>query len=438
MRKLLIITGPQGSGNHLWTHIFSDNPQVVGWSDLVANYWAPHRSEKFSALWKSPEKFYSIDESEWSGDFYITSISCPTGRDTNKNAAGKKVTWAKYDRFIDAATASGFEVVVAILGRDQNILKHQQARIKHASTTHFMLDAYDTLLYKYNPIFISTELLYLYKKRYLDQVSKLLDFPVAIDEAKLNHMLDDDCNTKYTKPYETQYWLDQYRKDVSRNGEIMDGRFGSKIGLKTSTWARRPLYTMYDELSTDTAIHPEAENYLAEYFTNCTDPSKEAYWRPNYMDGKTDNLAEYDTIVGKIKEDNFVLDVGCGYNPFKGRIKNLVSIDKYNPAADQVVDILDYTAPLNSFDVVIALGATNLYSFKLIMMQIEKIVSLVKPGGKIFMRVNPGFDEVTSPKMACCHWTVPDIHFLTRKYNLTIVDPILLTETKRYIFTWQK
>jgi hypothetical protein len=156
------------------------------------------------------------------------------------------------------------------------------------------------------------------------------------------------------------------------------------------------------------------------------------------MDGKPDNLAEYDTIVGKIKDDEFVLDVGCGYNPFKGRIKNLVSIDKYNPAADQVVDILDYTAPLNSFDAVIALGATNLHSFKLIMMQIEKIISLVKPGGKIFMRVNPGFDEVTSPKMALCDWTIPDIHFLTRKYNLTIVDPILLTENKRYIFTWQK
>ena len=86
MRKLLILTGPQGSGNHLWTHIFSDNPQVAGWDELVENYWAPHRSEKFSALWKFPDRFYAINQSEWTEELYVTSISCPTGRDVNKNA----------------------------------------------------------------------------------------------------------------------------------------------------------------------------------------------------------------------------------------------------------------------------------------------------------------------------------------------------------------
>ena len=37
-----------------------------------------------------------------------------------------------------------------------------------------------------------------------------------------------------------------------------------------------------------------------------------------------------------------VLDVGCGYHPFKGRINNIVGIDPYNNCADYEVDILDY------------------------------------------------------------------------------------------------
>jgi hypothetical protein len=191
---------------------------------------------------------------------------------------------------------------------------------------------------------------------------------------------------------------------------------------------------MYNE-STATSANDE---YLAEYFTNSTDSSKKGYWRPSYMDGNLETIAEYDTIVNKISDQEFVIDVGCGYNPFKGRIKNLVSIDKYNANADHIIDMLDFSAPKESFDVAIALGSTNLHSFKLIQMQIAKIVNWVKPGGRIFMRVNPGLDDVTSPQAGLCKWTVPDIDFLTRKFDLQIVDPVILTTNKRYIFTWRK
>ena len=37
MKKLLIITGPQGSGNHLFSRILSTGTQVGGWKGLLEN-----------------------------------------------------------------------------------------------------------------------------------------------------------------------------------------------------------------------------------------------------------------------------------------------------------------------------------------------------------------------------------------------------------------
>lgn len=180
------------------------------------------------------------------------------------------------------------------------------------------------------------------------------------------------------------------------------------------------------------------QDYIKEYFTNSTDPTKEGYWRPRYLDGNEDSIKEYDEIVSEISETDRVIDVGCGYHPFKGRIKNLVGIDKYNPSADVVVDMLDYDAPENHFDVVIALGATNLHSFDLISQQIQRLVYWCKPGGRIYMRVNPVIEDVVSPKKDVCKWTIDHIHEYTRTHNLEIIKPIQLTSGQRYIFTWKK
>ena len=57
-----------------------------------------------------------------------------------------------------------------------------------------------------------------------------------------------------------------------------------------------------------------------------------------------------------------VLDVGCGYHPFKGRIPNLTGIDPYNNCADYEVDILDYKVRPGTHDHIIALGSINFNS----------------------------------------------------------------------------
>jgi hypothetical protein len=177
-------------------------------------------------------------------------------------------------------------------------------------------------------------------------------------------------------------------------------------------------------------------DYLKEYFTNSTDRSKEGFWDPNH--NRDAKIQEENAILEAISDTDRVLDVGCGYHPFKGRIKNLVGIDKYNARADILVDMLDYDAAGDSFDVVLALGSTNLHSFELIEKQIEKIVSWCRLGGKIFMRVNPGMEDEISPKRFLYRWTLEDIEYFTKKHDLTIIKPITLTTGLRYIFTWQK
>ena len=42
MAKMLILTGPQGAGNHLWSKILSLNYEVYGWKCLLDNYWEAH------------------------------------------------------------------------------------------------------------------------------------------------------------------------------------------------------------------------------------------------------------------------------------------------------------------------------------------------------------------------------------------------------------
>ena len=78
--------------------------------------------------------------------------------------------------------------------------------------------------------------------------------------------------------------------------------------------------------------HDLSERYINRFFGEI--------WKPR--------TGDYDYTGWELAEEvnklnpRSVLDVGCGYHPFKGRINNLVGIDPYNNCADYMVDILDY------------------------------------------------------------------------------------------------
>ena len=84
-----------------------------------------------------------------------------------------------------------------------------------------------------------------------------------------------------------------------------------------------------------------------------------------------------------------VLDLGCGYNEFKGKINNLIGIDPYNNKADIQSSILDYKSQ-EQFDVVISLGSINFGTVDKVYLELENAVSLTKQDGLLYFRVNPG------------------------------------------------
>ena len=62
MAKMLILIGPQGAGNHLWSKIFSLHAEVFGWKSLLENYWEAHRfSEPFAQHWRDHSLLKDFD-----------------------------------------------------------------------------------------------------------------------------------------------------------------------------------------------------------------------------------------------------------------------------------------------------------------------------------------------------------------------------------------
>lgn len=203
MKKILVFTGPQGSGNHMWSKIFALHPKVQGWSALLDTYWIPHDQEPFAAYWKDPAQLKNYDWSQ--KDYYVTSISCPYIDDTR---------WAIPDivSFVEQAQSCGLEVRVAIIGRDRNILGFQETRIRGRSTFELAQEQYKNLA-AWNPLYLSYELLHLYHSDYLRQISMLLGFPVACDDPRLTEILKDDTNQKYIHPID-YHWTDGLMKTV--------------------------------------------------------------------------------------------------------------------------------------------------------------------------------------------------------------------------------
>jgi hypothetical protein len=204
MKTMLIITGPQGSGNHLFSKIFALHKEVYGWKELLNDYWIAHDFEPFAQCWNLPHALRQID---WSSmDYYVTSISCPY-------ANNGVVTIPDYKKFIDTLTELKINVKLAIIGRDQNILKLQQERVRDRYSYPDFEKQLD-YLNELDPIFLSTELLYLYKDKYLRSLSKQLDFPIAYNDDRINEILKTDTNSKYFKSIERTE-LDKLVRTVS-------------------------------------------------------------------------------------------------------------------------------------------------------------------------------------------------------------------------------
>lgn len=197
MSRLLIITGPQGSGNHLFSKIFALHDEVYGWKNLLNTYWEGHHHEPFADCWQNPDKLHEFDWKQ--SEYYVTSVSCPYVKDQQPQVPD-------YKKFIDIANVYA-DVEICIIGRDQNILEYQQQRVRGSHTTPLAAEAFNELLEEMDVTFLSQELLYLYKDKYLQQLASDLQWPIAYYDPDINEILKTDANRKYVKDVH-EYWLD--------------------------------------------------------------------------------------------------------------------------------------------------------------------------------------------------------------------------------------
>jgi len=170
-----------------------------------------------------------------------------------------------------------------------------------------------------------------------------------------------------------------------------------------------------------------SERYILRFFSEI--------WKPRTGDYEHTGWDLADEI-NRLNPER-VLDVGCGYHPFKGRIQNLVGIDPYNNCADYEVDILDYKVKPASHDVIIALGSINFNSRDEIEQRFEHCVNLLKTGGKFYLRANPGITHKTGPYVEIFPWTFEIANEFAERYNLHL-DTFKRDANDRLYFVYTK
>ena len=155
------------------------------------------------------------------------------------------------------------------------------------------------------------------------------------------------------------------------------------------------------------------------------------YWQNDMKKWKHSGLQLIDE-VNSLKP-RAVLDVGCGYNEFKGKIKNLIGIDPYNDNADLKVSVVEYKTT-QKFDVILCLGSVNFGSREKILSEVGKCVNLLAEQGTMFFRVNPGLshDKPEAKWIEFFGWNVPFIIELAEMYNLKILDIRDDTNSRKY------
>jgi hypothetical protein len=177
---------------------------------------------------------------------------------------------------------------------------------------------------------------------------------------------------------------------------------------------------IWDELQIDSDYVGTLNDIVADLSERYTHRFFAEIWKPR--------TGEYDhsgwALVEEINKQDpkNVLDVGCGYHPFKGRIPNLIGIDPYNDQADYEVDILEYKVKPESHDHIMALGSINFNSRDEIEERFAHCVDLLQKGGKFYLRANPGLPHKTGPYVDIFPWSFEIVNEFAEKYNLKLLE----------------
>jgi hypothetical protein len=173
------------------------------------------------------------------------------------------------------------------------------------------------------------------------------------------------------------------------------------------------------------------QQYLNHYFGTT--------WYKNSDPCKKDTKSGQQ-LIDKIKNHETVIDIGCGTNPFKNVIPNLVGID---PAFDQA----DYKCTIDEFnteqrfDVALCLGSINFGSVNDIERQISKVVSLLKSPGRIYWRCNPGQQDHPDPgceQINFYPWSIEEHIRLSEMFGFKLVECCWEQNGRRIYAEWTR
>lgn len=199
--KMVILYGPQGSGNHLFGKIFSLHDLVHGWKAALKpdGYFIPHYEEPFNWHWNNINDI-TVENLMGGKRYAVTSISNPYIQDWLPKVP-------PVFQMTEKLEALGIEVQHVVIGRDQNILTHQQTRVRGGPTWGNMPQLIKRCTLP--PFYVSQELLYLYRRHYIKSIGHWLDFPMAHDHPLVDEILKEDANAKYIHPADP-WWLDDH------------------------------------------------------------------------------------------------------------------------------------------------------------------------------------------------------------------------------------
>ncbi len=152
------------------------------------------------------------------------------------------------------------------------------------------------------------------------------------------------------------------------------------------------------------------KEYLARFFGEIWKPTTEKFTYTGWA------------IVDEVNKHNpkAVLDVGCGYNQFKGRIPNLIGIDPYNNCADYMVDVLDFKMPDQTYDAIICLGSINFNEKSDVEVRLKRVSELLAAGGRAYFRVNSGQLWKNGPYVDIFPWSFEIAAEFSKSLGLTL------------------
>jgi len=128
----------------------------------------------------------------------------------------------------------------------------------------------------------------------------------------------------------------------------------------------------------------------------------------------------------KVNPGERVIDVGCGINPFKGIIPNLVGIDPAFPEADFRLSLEDFVKRgiIQRFNVAFCLGSINFGTQEDIEYQIDLLTKLMHTRDtRIYWRCNPGQKDhgnTECEEIPFYNWSFDEHLRLAEKFNYEI------------------